>query len=148
MSTASEASQQANRSGLDPKRVTVIFYLVAGLVFALFLEHLFGLLWGKLSWDDREIFEGLGWRVSTLVGFGLAAATALTLYFHPRTHALSLEVASELMKVTWPSWGETRMSTFAVVVASVLAAVLLFFIDTLAYNLMVEWLPAVWGKLS
>jgi preprotein translocase subunit SecE len=34
-----------------------------------------------------------------------------------------------------------------VVVASVIAAVLLFFIDTIAYNLMVEWLPALWGKL-
>jgi preprotein translocase subunit SecE len=29
----------------------------------------------------------------------------------------------------------------------VVAAVLLFFIDTLAYNLMVEWIPAIWGKL-
>jgi preprotein translocase subunit SecE len=27
------------------------------------------------------------------------------------------------------------------------AAVILFCIDTLAYNMMVEWLPAVWGKL-
>ena len=37
--------------------------------------------------------------------------------------------------------------TFAVVVASLVAAVLLFFIDTVAYKLMVDWLPAVWGKL-
>ena len=51
------------------------------------------------------------------------------------------------MKVTWPTWAETRVSTLAVVVASLVAAVLLFGIDTLAYKLMVEWLPAVWGKL-
>jgi len=24
---------------------------------------------------------------------------------------------------------------------------ILFFIDTLSYKLMVEWLPALWGKL-
>ena len=60
---------------------------------------------------------------------------------------LSLEVANELMRVTWPSWEETRVSTFAVVVASVVAALVLFGIDTLSYKLMVDWLPTVWGKL-
>jgi preprotein translocase subunit SecE len=65
-----------------------------------------------------------------------------------RVHTLSLEVATELMRVTWPSWEETRVSTIAVVVASLVAAVLLFGMDTLAYKMMVEWLPALWGKLS
>ena len=35
----------------------------------------------------------------------------------------------------------------AVIVASLVAAIILFGIDTLAYKLMVEWLPAMWGKL-
>ncbi|AFE06130.1 hypothetical protein COCOR_04972 [Corallococcus coralloides DSM 2259] len=147
MATASEASQQANRSGIDPKRLVVIFYLVSGIVLALFLEHVFGLLWSRFGWSDVELFEGLGWRVSTLAGYGVALALVLTAYFHPRTHALSIDVAAELMKVTWPTWSETRASTMAVVVASLVAAVLLFCIDTVAYNLMVEWLPALWGKL-
>jgi len=34
-----------------------------------------------------------------------------------------------------------------VIMASIVAGVLLFFIDTLSYKLMVEWLPALWGKL-
>ena len=78
------------------------------------------------------------------MGFAIALAATIALYAHPRTHALSLEVANELMKVTWPSWPETRASTFAVVVASLVAALLLFFIDTVAYKLMVDWLPSVW----
>ena len=82
-----------------------------------------------------------------LVGFFLAAGLVVGAYMHPRSNALSLEVASELMKVTWPTWAETKASTVAVIVASVVAAVLLFCIDTLAYNLMVEWIPAIWGKL-
>ncbi|MBN8467217.1 preprotein translocase subunit SecE [Corallococcus sp. AB004] len=147
MATASEASQQANRSGIDPKRLVVIFYLVTGIVLALFLEHVFGLLWSRFGWSDVELFEGLGWRVSTLAGYVVALALVLAAYFHPRTHTLSIDVASELMKVTWPTWSETRASTMAVVVASLVAAVLLFCIDTVAYNLMVEWLPALWGKL-
>ena len=147
MATATEASQQANRSGMDPRRLAVIFYIVAGLVLGAFLAHLLGALWGRAGWGDPELVEGLGWSVSTLLGYGVAAALAIGSFVHPRTHALSLEVASELMRVTWPTWGETRVSTFAVVVASVIAAVILFFIDTIAYKLMVEWLPAVWGKL-
>jgi preprotein translocase subunit SecE len=147
MATATEASQQSHRSVMDPKRLVVIFYLIAGIVLALFLEHVFGLLWAAAGWTDREILEGLGWNTSTLVGFAIAFAAAIALYMHPRTHALSLDVASELMKVTWPSWPETRASTFAVVVASLVAALLLFFIDTVAYKMMVDWLPAVWGKL-
>jgi preprotein translocase subunit SecE len=147
MATATEASQQANRSGFDPKRLVVIFLLLAGLVLALFLEHVFGRLWASFGWTDVELVEGLGWRVSTLVGYVLAAVLAITAYMHPKSHALSLDIAGELMKVTWPSWSETRASTMAVVVASLVAAVILFFIDTLAYNLMVEWIPAVWGKL-
>jgi len=58
-----------------------------------------------------------------------------------------MEVASELMKVTWPSWAETRVSTVAVVIASLAAALILFAIDSLAYKIMVTWLPALWGRL-
>jgi preprotein translocase subunit SecE len=147
MAAASEASQQANRSGIDPKRLVVIFFLIAGLIFALFLEHVCGLIWARAGWSDPVIVDGLDWQVSTLVGFVLAAALVVTAYFHPRSHVISLDVAGELLKVTWPSWEETKASTLAVIVASIVAAILLFGIDTLAYNLMVEWIPAVWGKL-
>ncbi len=147
MAAASEASQQANRSGMDPKRLVVIFFLIAGLIFAFFLEHVCGLIWGRMGWSDPVIIDGLDWTVSTLLGFVIAAGLVVGAYVYPKTHALSLEVASELMKVTWPSWEETKASTMAVIVASIVAAILLFGIDTLAYNLMVEWIPAIWGKL-
>ncbi|XXF75501.1 preprotein translocase subunit SecE [Myxococcaceae bacterium GXIMD 01537] len=147
MATATEASQQANRSGMDPKRLVVIFFLIAGIILALFLDHVFGLLWARFGWADTELIEGLGWRVSSVVGFVVSAAILIGAYIHPTSHAVSIDVASELMKVTWPSWQETRTSTMAVVVASVVAAIILFGIDTLAYNLMVEWIPAIWGKL-
>ncbi|WNG28138.1 preprotein translocase subunit SecE [Cystobacter fuscus] len=147
MAAASEASQQANRSGMDPKRLVVIFFLIAGLIFAFFLEHVCGLIWARLGWSDPVIIDGLDWTGSTLLGFVIAAGLVVGAYVYPKTHTLSLEVASELMKVTWPSWEETKASTMAVIVASIVAAILLFGIDTLAYNLMVEWIPAIWGKL-
>jgi preprotein translocase subunit SecE len=142
-----EASQIANRSGMDPHRLVVIFYLMAAVVVSLFLGHVLEGLWAQLGWRDPEIAEGLGWKVTTLLGVAIAGGAAIGCYAHPRTRRLSLEVAGELMKVTWPSWGETRVSTIAVVVASLVAALILFGIDTVAYKLMVEWLPVLWGKL-
>jgi preprotein translocase subunit SecE len=147
MATASEASQQANRSAMDPKRLVVIFLLLAGIVTALFFEHVLGLVWARFGWGDPVLVEGVDWQVSTLVGYLLAVALAVFTWFQPKTHAVAIDIASELMKVTWPSWAETRASTLAVIVASLVAAVILFFIDTIAYKLMVEWLPTVWGKL-
>jgi preprotein translocase subunit SecE len=147
MASTSEASQQANRSGIDPKRLVIIFYLVSGVILALFMEHLLSTIWAQFGLPDPEFIEGLQWRATTLLGVILSVVTVIVCYLHPRIHRLSLEVASELMKVTWPSWAETRVSTVAVVVASLVAAIILFAIDSLAYKIMVSWLPALWGRL-
>ena len=37
--------------------------------------------------------------------------------------------------------------SYALADTAAIAAVVLFFIDTLAYKLMVDWLPYIWGKL-
>jgi preprotein translocase subunit SecE len=147
MATSNEASQQANRSGIDPKRLVVIFYLAAGVVLILFLDHVLSLVWARFGWSDPELIEGLPLKPSSMIGFLLSVGAVAFCYLNPEIRQLSIEVATELMKVTWPSWAETRVSTVAVVVASAVAAVILFAIDTLAYKVMVDWLPALWGKL-
>ena len=145
--SASDASQQANRSGMDPTRLVVISYLVFALILTLFFEHLLDLVFARLGVRNHELVDGLGWRLTTLLGVVLAFGGAIFSWMNPKTKAVSLEVANELMRVTWPSWEETRVSTMAVVVASVIAAAVLFGIDSLSYKLMVDWLPALWGKL-
>jgi preprotein translocase subunit SecE len=147
MATSNEASQQANRSGIDPKRLVVIFYLAGGVVLMLFLDHVLSLTWARFGWPDPELVEGLQWKLSSIIAVLLSLGAVVFSYLHPEVRRLSIEVATELMKVTWPSWAETRVSTVAVVVASAVAAVILFAIDTLAYKVMVDWLPALWGKL-
>jgi preprotein translocase subunit SecE len=147
MAAQSDVNQQSIRSGMDPRRLVVMFYLVATAVVALFLANILEPLWVQTGWRNPEVIEGLGWRVSTLLGVGVGLAAGLALFLHPRVKGLALEVASELMKVTWPSWGETRVSTVAVVVASIVAAIILYAMDMLSYTVMVELLPKVWGKL-
>jgi preprotein translocase subunit SecE len=147
MATASEASQSANRSGMDPKRLVVVFYLVAGIVFALFLDRILVLAWDALGFSNREVVEGMGWTRTGILGVLLSLAIAVFCYMNPKVRSLSLETATELMRVTWPSVAETRVSTVAVVIASLVSAVILYGIDIGALHLMVDWLPALWGKL-
>jgi preprotein translocase subunit SecE len=147
MATSSEASQQANRSGMDPTRLVAIFYIVTALILSMFFGKVLELLWAAAGWPNPVLIVGVDWTLSTTVGIVLALGLALFAWMNMRTRRLSLEVAGELMKVTWPSWSETRVATFAVVIASLVAAFILFGIDTLAYQIMVTWLPRLWENL-
>ena len=77
-----------------------------------------------------------GWTLSTFIGFGVAAVLAVVVWRIPKTQTVSLEIALELKRVTWPSLRETRASTVAVVVASFIAAMVLGTFDF------------IWGHLS
>lgn len=147
MSSGTEASQQANRAGMDPKRLVVIAYLVFGFIIALFLDQLVEMVLARIGVNNTILIEGPDWRISTLVAALISIGGFAYAWFNPKSRNVSIEVATELMRVTWPSWEETRISTFAVVIASLVAAVILFGIDTFSYKVMVDWLPAVWGKL-
>lgn len=145
---ASEASEQANRAEIDPKRFVVISYLLLGLVLAFFFANILTRLFVELGIGQKQLIAGL--ELSTppyLIGMLLAAGTGAFCWMNPRIHGLSVEVATELKRVTWPSWEETRISTFAVVVASLVASVVLAAIDALSLRLMVDWLPLFWEKL-
>jgi preprotein translocase subunit SecE len=144
---ANDATTTANRSAMTPERLVVIFTLLLAIVLVLFLQHVIAPVWVAVGLPDRPFFEGTEWTYSSLVAVVVAAALLGGAWASPRIRTLALETASELMRVTWPSWPEVRVSTVAVVVASIVAGVVLFLIDTLSYKLMVEWLPALWGKL-
>lgn len=145
--SATEASQQANRAEMDPRRLVVISYLVFGIILTLFFGRMVELLFAQLNVANAEVITGAGIKLADLLGLGITAGSAAYCWTNPRIKALSLEVATELMKVTWPSWEDVRVSTGAVVVASLVAAVILFGMDTLSYKVIVDWLPHLWEKL-
>ncbi len=145
---SNDATTVANRSAMTPERLVVIFTLCLAIVLVLFLKHVIGPVWVAVGLPDRPLVEGAEeWTYSSLVAVAITAALLVAAWTNTRARTLAFETASELMRVTWPSLEETRVSTVAVVVASVVAGVVLFFIDTLSYKLMVEWIPAMWGKL-
>jgi preprotein translocase subunit SecE len=122
-------------AGVDPRRIVAIFFVFAAVCLGIFLEKVLGLVFSYTRWNDFPIF-GDDWTLTTVVGYGIAALAAVVVWRTPRLHAVSLEVAGELKKVTWPSLRETRAATVAVVLFSFLAAALLGVFDL------------IWAKLS
>ena len=115
-------------TGIDPKRMVVIFYVLAALAVGVFAEKVLELVFSYVRWNDPTIF-GEDWRLTTVLGFAMAAAAAVVVWRTPKTQTVSLEIASELKKVTWPTLRETRAATVAVVVATFVAAVILGLFD-------------------
>jgi preprotein translocase subunit SecE len=111
-------------------RLVAIGYVVLGLAAGTFLEHVLLAVCGAFGPTQpltRPLVGDYTW--CTILGMAIAAAIGLYLWFNSRTHEVSLEIAAELRKVSWPSWAETRAATIAVIVASVIAAVLLGLFD-------------------
>ena len=124
-------------TGMDPKRLVAVFYGFAAIVVGVFLEKVLGIALSYARFNDRQVLFDM--TVSDLAGYACylaAAAAAFVLWRRPRVQEVSLEVAGELKKVTWPGLRETRAATAAVVLATFVAAVVLGIFDF------------VWGWLS
>ncbi len=125
-----------NVGGVEqPKRYVAIFYVLAAIALGKFLEKISMLVFSYARFNDATVLVE-GWTLSTVIGFVVAAAVAVVIWRIPRTQMVSLEIALELKRVTWPSLRETRASTVAVVVASFIAAIVLGIFDF------------IWGRLS
>jgi preprotein translocase subunit SecE len=125
-----------NVGGVEqPKRIVAIFYVLAAIAAGVFLEKIVAL---ALSYSRVNDFAVLGdWNLSTIVGFAIATVAAVLVWRIPKTQTVSLEVALELQRVTWPSARETRAATVAVIVASAIAAVILG-----VFDMVWSWLSA------
>jgi preprotein translocase subunit SecE len=121
--------------GIDPKRLVAIFYVGAAVFLGIFLEKVLGIVFAYSRWNDFPVF-GDDWTITTVVGYAIAAAAAVAAWRTPKSRTVSLEVAQELKKVTWPTLRETRAATVAVVVATFVAAALLGVFDF------------IWARLS
>src|SRR5512134_857471 len=125
-----------NVGGVEqPKRMVAIAYVLAALALGIFLENVIALSLSYLRVNDFAVMGD--WSLSTVLGFVVAAAAAIVVWRIPRTQTVSLEVALELQRVTWPSLRETRAATLAVIVASAIASVILG-----VFDMVWSWLSA------
>jgi preprotein translocase subunit SecE len=143
-----EAASSGVGTKLEPRRLVGISYVVFALIGALFLHQVIARLLGALRVSDPALFGIQGFTVSSLIGVLLAAGVALYCFFNQRIYAGSLNVATELKRVTWPSVAEIRVSTIAVIIASLIAALILFFFDLISSMVMTEWVPGLLDWLA
>ena len=122
-------------TGIEPRRMVVIFFVLAALALGVFLEKVLGLVFSYGRWNDPAVF-GEDWTLTTVQGFVAAAVAAVVTWRTEKARTVSLEIAGELKKVTWPTMRETRAATVAVVIATFAAAVILGVFDY------------VWARLS
>jgi preprotein translocase subunit SecE len=125
-----------NVGGVEqPKRIVAIFYVLAALALGMFLEKVLEISFAAAGVNDLVVFGD--WTLSTVVGFLLAVAIAVVVWRVPKTQRVSMEIALELRRVTWPSLRETRAATIAVIVASFVSAIILG-----VFDLVWSWLSS------
>jgi preprotein translocase subunit SecE len=113
-------------------RIVAVGLIGIALVTGLFLEHV---LWEVFRAIPATHFMTTGfagsdsWTPSTLLGLAIAFGAAAYAWFNAKTREVAHEIVAELRKVSWPSLPETRAATIAVIVASLIAAVLLGVFD-------------------
>jgi len=111
-------------------RIIQIGLVGLAILTGLFLEHVFLVGFGAWSvtqpltrplWND--------WTWSSFIGLAIAGGAALYIWMTPKLRDVALDIVAELRKVSWPGLPETRAATVAVIVASIVAAVLLGLFD-------------------
>jgi len=113
-------------------RIVVVGLIVLALLTGLFLEHVLWEVFRAIPathFMTNPLWGDSGWTPSSLLGLGLSFGAAAYVWLTPKTRDVALDIVAELRKVSWPSLAETRAATIAVIVASLIAAVLLGLFD-------------------
>jgi preprotein translocase subunit SecE len=116
------------------KRLVNLFLAASTLMAWVLFTKIYATVFTTFGVRDAHLL-GRQFTTSTLI----AAATAVVLLFwilrHPRHRPWLQEAGDELVKVTWPTWEETRNQTKVTVVVTLVIAVILWLFDQVFGNL-------------
>ena len=129
-------------SKMEPKRMVGIALVALAVTGGMFLDQVAKSIFAGLKWNDPQVLGVEDLTLTAVVGFALAIGGAVYVYMNPKLREGGLDIAAELKRVSWPSVAETRVSTIAVVIASLVSSIILFFFDFIASKVMTIWVPA------
>ena len=95
-------------------------FAVAGLIAWSILLKLTGSIFESFKITDLVLFSGIA--VSQVIAAVVALVGTIYAYRRPDIQIWAGEIAVELSKVTWPSWGETKQHTMVVIVFSLIVS--------------------------
>lgn len=116
------------------KRMVNLFYAGSTLVAWVIFAKSFGLIFGILGMRNAHLL-GKDFTTTTLLGAGAAIALLFWSWRSVQVRPVVNEVADELVKVTWPTWDETKNNSRMTIVVTVIVAVILWVFDQVFGNL-------------
>lgn len=136
-----EAAQAGVNNRMEPQRIVGIAFVTLALLGGMFLGRVVAAVLTGVKWNDPQFLGVEELTASSVTGFAIAIGGVVVAYLNPKVKGNALDIASELKKVTWPSVAETRVSTVAVIIATVVSSLILFGFDFIASKVMTAWLP-------
>jgi len=117
-------------------RYVNLSFVVIGLVAYLVMGELFSSIIEIFGSSANFPILGVNFRLAQLLAMLGAVGVAIYLRRNHKVYDYAMEVGSELSKVTWPSWRETKLATTVVIITTVIISIILGLMDL------------VWGALS
>ncbi len=119
---------------MSTQRILLLSFIVLGSLIAQALDNLLESLFRAVPFlgilNQKFQVPGLDtWSYGTLIGSGCSLALALYCWRAPKGREPAEQVVEEMTRVTWPTVAETRAATYAVIVATLISAVILGFFD-------------------
>jgi preprotein translocase SecE subunit len=98
-------------------------FAVAGLITWVILLKFTGGLFESFKVTDTVLFSGI--KISQMISAVSAFVGTVYVYRRADVQTWAGEVAVEVSKVTWPSWGETKQHTMVVIVFSLIVSAII-----------------------
>ncbi len=143
MDSNSSPSSTGLNAGMDAKRIVGIAYVVFAIVGVLFFTSLIESIFAALRWSNPMLLGVDQLSPASLIAFLITAGIIIACCVNKKVYSGSLDVATELKRVTWPTLAETKVSTIAVIIVSAIASIILFGFDFISSKVMSDWIPAL-----
>lgn len=106
-------------------RYVNIAFVVSGLLVWMVVGHFFSWALDLLGQTYNPMILGHNFRMADLLGMGVAVVATIIARRNEQASTFAMEVGNELSKVTWPTWNETKVATFIVIVITIVIAMIL-----------------------
>jgi preprotein translocase subunit SecE len=112
-------------------RYVNLSFVVIGLTLYIVLGELMGAILGIFGSSTNFQVLGANFRLAHLLAMVISIGVAIALRRSERIYTYAMEVGSELSKVTWPTWKDTKRATVVVIITTLIIAGILGLLDLL-----------------
>lgn len=126
---SSITSRHLDRSSSLQARITRAFYFVATLLVAVLYSKIIAAGFSWFALKDPAVL-GRDFTMSTIYALVLTIITLWSVLRSPVYRSFVSEVSQELVKVSWPTFDESKLQTYITIVVTGIIAVILFGFDT------------------